>query len=93
MATPAKIDSERKTDRMELRMTPSKKAVIQRATAITGLTAGDLAYERAREVVERHDTMVLTGANAEAFLKALLDPPPLTPRLHAALERHRELFG
>ncbi|MGH7125935.1 MAG: DUF1778 domain-containing protein, partial [Stellaceae bacterium] len=61
--------------------------------AISGLTAGDLAYEGARRVLDEHERMVLTGADRDAFLDALLDPPPPTAKLIQALKRHRDLFG
>ncbi len=88
-----KMDRERKTERLELRVAPSAKRVIQRAMAVSGLAAGDLAYEGARRVLEDHQRMVLTGEDREAFLRALLNPPEPAPRLIKALQRHRELFG
>jgi uncharacterized protein (DUF1778 family) len=88
-----KADRERKTERLELRLAPSAKRVIQRAMAVSGLAAGDLAYEGARRVLEDHQRMVLIGEDREAFLRALLNPPEPSPRLIKALQRHRELFG
>jgi hypothetical protein len=35
--------------------------------AVSGLTAGDLAYEGARKVLDEHERMVLTGSDREAF--------------------------
>jgi len=84
---------ERKKERLELRIAPSAKALIQRAMAVSGLTAGDLAYEGARRVLEEHDRMVLTAADRDAFLDAVLNPPEPTDRLVAALRRHRDLIG
>ena len=88
-----RIARERKTERMELRLAPSAKQVIQRAMSATGLAAGDLAYEGARRVLEEHERMVLTGADRDAFLDALRNPPKPAAALAAALKRHRELFG
>ena len=79
---------ERKTARMELRVAPSVRKLIERATAISGLAAGDLAYEGARRVLEDHERMVLRGEDREAFLKAVSEPPAPAPRLAAALRRH-----
>ena len=61
--------------------------------SVSGLAAGDLAYEGARRVLDEHERMVLTGTDREAFLEAVLDPPQPTKRLVAALKRHRDLFG
>jgi len=86
-------DRKYKTERMELRLAPSAKQLIQRAMMVTGLNAGDLAYEGARRALDEHERMVLTGADRQAFLDAVLDPPAPTKKLIAALKRHRERFG
>jgi uncharacterized protein (DUF1778 family) len=87
-----KSDSrELKKDRLELRVAASAKQLIQRAMAVTGLTAGDLAYEGARRVLDEHERMTLSGADRDVFLKALLDPPPPAQKLVAALKRHGKL--
>ena len=78
---------ERKTERLELRVAPSTRRLIERATAISGLAAGDLAYEGARRVLADHDHMVLRGADREAFLAALERPPRPAARLVRALRR------
>lgn len=74
-------------------MTPSAKRLIQRAMAASGLTAGELAYEGARRVLDEHERMVLAGTDRDAFLAALERPPAPAKRLIAALRRHRDLFG
>jgi uncharacterized protein (DUF1778 family) len=92
-AREAKPARELKKSRLELRVAPSAKKLIRRAMAVSGLTAGDLAYEGARRVLDEHERMVLTGADRDAFLAAVLDPPPPTAKLVAAMKRHRRLFG
>jgi uncharacterized protein (DUF1778 family) len=97
-ATPAasnhrKSTPEIKRERIELRLGPSAKKLIQRATAVTGLTAGDLACEGARRVLDEHERLVLAGIDREAFLKALMSPPEPSEKLIAALRRHRDLTG
>jgi uncharacterized protein (DUF1778 family) len=84
---------ERKTQRIELRVTPSGREMIQRAMEVSGLSAGDLAYEGARRVLEQHERMVLVAADREAFLQALLNPPEPTEALVSAMRRHRQMFG
>lgn len=79
---------ERKTARMELRLAPSARTIIERATAVSGLAAGDLAYEGARRILEEHERLVLRAADCDAFLKAVSHPPAPTPRLIRALRRH-----
>ena len=93
-ATPRRhssADRELKKERIELRVAPSAKLVIQRAMAVTGLTAGDLAYEGARRVLEEHERILLTGPDRDAFLAAVMEPTEPTERLVAALKRRREM--
>ena len=82
-----------KRERMELRVTSAAKALIQRAAAVSGLSAGDLAYEGARQVLASHEHMELVGANAEAFLKALDEPPEPNEWLVEAVRRYRSMVG
>jgi uncharacterized protein (DUF1778 family) len=84
---------EHKTERMELRVAPSARKVIERAIAISGLAAGDLAYEGARRVLDEHERMELAGADREAFLEAVARPPRPAARLVAALRAHGKLGG
>jgi uncharacterized protein (DUF1778 family) len=84
---------EPKRERIELRVATSAKQIIRRAMAVSGLTAGDLAYEGARKVLDEHERMVLTGSDRDAFLKAVASPPAPNKKLIAALRRHRRLFG
>ena len=84
---------ELKKERIELRVAASAKDLIQRAMAVSGLTAGDLAYEGARRVLDEHQRMMLSGADRDAFLDAVLNPPEPTNKLIVALRRHRDLMG
>jgi uncharacterized protein (DUF1778 family) len=84
---------EYKSQRLELRLAPSAKKVIQQAMSVTGLAAGDLAYEGARRLLDEHQRMVLSGADRDAFLAAIRRTPDPSPRLVEALKRHRHLFG
>jgi uncharacterized protein (DUF1778 family) len=90
---PASAGREYKSERLELRLAPSAKKVIQQAMSVTGLAAGDLAYEGARRILDEHQRMVLSGADRDAFLAAVGRKPDPSPRLVEALKRHRHLFG
>jgi uncharacterized protein (DUF1778 family) len=90
---PTSPKREHKTQRLELRLAPSAKKVIQQAMSVTGLAAGDLAYEGARRILDEHQRMVLSGADRDAFLAAVGRKSDPSPRLVEALRRHRQLFG
>ncbi len=87
------LTRELKKERLELRVAASAKALIHRAMAVSGLTAGDLTYEGAWRVLDEHQRMVLTGADRDVFLDAVVNPPELADRLIAAPRRHRDLTG
>jgi uncharacterized protein (DUF1778 family) len=82
---------ELKSARIELRIAPSVKQVIQKAMAVTGLAAGDLAYEGARRLLEQHERMQLADADRDVFLAALANPPEPSTRLIDAIRRSRSL--
>jgi uncharacterized protein (DUF1778 family) len=90
---PGSQQRELKTQRLELRVAPSAKKVIHQAMSVTGLAAGDLAYEGARRLLEEHQRMVLLGADRDAFMAAIERNPQPAPRLVEALRRHRRLLG
>jgi len=75
---------------MELRLTPSSKKVIDRAVSLSGLAAGDLAYDAARRILEEHQRFVVQEADRDVFIAAITNPPRPAPRLIAALARHRK---
>ena len=83
---------EYKSARLELRVAPSAKRVIQQAMSVTGLAAGDLAYEGARRLLEEHQRMLLACADRDVFLAALARKPAAASRLVEALRRHHHLF-
>lgn len=89
----SKSKHELKTDRIELRVSPTAKHLIQRAMAVSGLTAGDLAFEGARRILDEHERIVLSGEDKQAFLDALLNPPEPADKLVAAFKRHRQIAG
>jgi uncharacterized protein (DUF1778 family) len=72
---PISAKREYKTERLELRLAPAAKKVIQQAMSVTGLAAGDLAYEGARRLLDEHQRMALSGADRDAFLAAISRKP------------------
>lgn len=93
MSATSHARAERKSERMELRVSPSMRRLIEEASVVSGLAASDLAYEGAKRVLEEHQRMVLRGADREAFLRAVANPPAPSARLVAALRRHGGLKG
>ena len=84
-------------ERLEARITPGQKALIQRAAELEGRSVTDFvvasAQEAARRTVAAHDTIVLGAADSRAFVDALLDPPPVNARMKDSARRYREITG
>lgn len=83
-----------KGERLEARVTAELKAMFQRAADLKGLTLTDYVInslvDNSQQVIREHEVLVLTGRNREAFLGALMNPPPPSPKLVAALARYRK---
>lgn len=79
---------ERKTERLELRVAPSVRRVIEQATAVSGLAVADLAYEAARRILDETNRMALLGEDRARFLEAVAHPPKPNPKLIGILREH-----
>ena len=83
-----------KGERLEARVTAELKAMFQRAADLRGLTLTDYVInslvDSSQQVIRDHEVLTLSGRNREVFLEALMNPPPASPKLVAALARYRE---
>ena len=79
--------------RLELRTAPFAKRVIYEATPVTGLAAGDLAVEGARQPRHEHRRMMLQGTDRDVFLATISREPNPARGLVDALKRHHRQFG
>lgn len=87
-----------KTERLEARLRPEDKALMQRAADLSGRKLSEFvvasAREAAVETVRRHEGLVLSDPRDRAlFAAALLQPPAPSRRLKAAARRYRALTG
>ena len=83
-----------KSERLEARLRPEDKALMQRAADLSGRKLSEFviasAREAAAETVRRHEVLVLSDArDRAAFAAALLKPPAPSRRLKAAARRYR----
>jgi len=73
------IETERKTDRLVARISPSEKALIEKAAALEGRKVARFvvqhALTHARDVVRQAETMRLDAEESQRFVEALLAPP------------------
>jgi uncharacterized protein (DUF1778 family) len=82
-------------ERLEARLSPEQKALLERAAALEGRSLTDFvvssAQSAALETIQRYEVIELTAEDSLAFAKALMNPSPPNEALRAAARRHREL--
>lgn len=83
-----------KKARLDIRITPEKKRLIERAVALKGSSITDFVIncveKEARRTVRDYEHMNLTRRDSEAFAQAILEPPTPSPRLREAAERYKK---
>jgi uncharacterized protein (DUF1778 family) len=87
----------RRRERLEARVSPEQKSLLERAAALEGRTLTDFvvasAQAAALETIERHQVIKLTARDSLIFAEAITNPPAPNERLRAAARRHRELIA
>lgn len=88
---------EARNKRLEARVTPAQKALIERAAALSGRTVTDFvvssAQTAAEETIRTHEILALTARESAAFVEALLNPPAPGENLRAAAQRYKEFMA
>jgi uncharacterized protein (DUF1778 family) len=83
--------------RLEARITPETKALLQKAADLEGRTLTDFVIAsvqaEALRVIERHQTLKLSMGDAEAFVDALLNPPQPNDALKVAALRYKQVIS
>jgi uncharacterized protein (DUF1778 family) len=85
-----------RTARLEARITPEQKAIIERAAAYEGQSVSDFVVhsvqESAKSVLREHETLRLNRRQSEALIRSLLDAPePNAALREAARDYHRRV--
>jgi uncharacterized protein (DUF1778 family) len=82
------IETEARSERIELRATPHEKALLTRAAAMEHLDVTSfvmrIAVPAAREIVERTERVLLSERDTLMVLELLENPPPPTAKLARA---------
>jgi uncharacterized protein (DUF1778 family) len=83
--------------RLEARVSPEQKELIQRAADLEGRSLTDYlvgsATAAAQQTIQRHQVLQLTARATEAFIAAIENPPAPGKRLRAAAQRYRDFVG
>jgi len=86
-----------KRERLEARVTPEQKALLQRAAALEGRSITDFLTDSAQvaayETIRRHEVISLTARDSATFVAALMEPAAPNDQLRTAAQRHRSLIS
>jgi uncharacterized protein (DUF1778 family) len=89
-------DDGNRTARIEARIAPDALAIVKRAAEIQGRSVSDFvvaaAQDAARKAIEEAQIIRLSVEDQRAFVDAILNPPPLTPAMKRAIDRHRRVI-
>ncbi len=91
-ATPAKSMA-----RLEARISPETKALLQKAADLEGRTLTDFivatVQAEAYRIIEKHQTLKLSLEDSEVFANALLEPSQPNEVLKAAALRYKQAMA
>jgi len=83
--------------RLEARVSPEQKAVLQQAATLSGRTLSEFvvasAQAAASRLIEAHETVRLSRSEQAAFVNAVLKPPAPNARLRKAAAAYRKQMG
>ncbi|MDX9910533.1 MAG: DUF1778 domain-containing protein [Phycisphaerales bacterium] len=83
--------------RLDFRVSPEHKSLIERAAMAQGQTVSSFALaalvKASQEVIESETTRTLSERDSRIFLDLLESPPEPNAALRVAAKRHKELFG
>jgi uncharacterized protein (DUF1778 family) len=85
------------TERLNFRLDPVIKRVIERAASIRGVSITDFAIStlerEARDIVQNDEAIVLSDRDRDAFLAALDNPQAANSKLRQAGKRYKQAVG
>ena len=83
-------------ERLEARVSPEQKNLLERAAALEGRTLTDFVVSSAQAAalatIARHEVITLTAHDSQVFAQTLMQPPAPNECLRAAARRHREII-
>jgi len=87
----------RKSERLETRVTPEQKELVQQAAALQGRSLTDFVsasvQQAAEQTIREHKVITLSAHGSRVFMEAILNPKPANDRLRQAAERYKTIMG
>ena len=88
----AQAGGHRRVKRLEARVTPEQKELLEHAASLSGRSLTDFMVaaiqEVARRTIREHETITLGQKDREVFVNALLEEPEPTEKAKQAAERY-----
>ncbi len=89
--------AEGRSERLDARVTPDEKRVIETAASIRGISVTDLLRTSARDaamrIIRENEVLTLSERDSKAFVEALMNPPKPNKKLLRAAKRFMEEVG
>lgn len=86
-----------KQQRLEARITPAQKRVIERAAELRGISVTAFvvlsAQEAATKTINDYRLLHLPAEASDVFVRAILNPPEPNEAARAAARRYKETMG
>ncbi len=86
-----------KAERLEARITPAQKEILQHAAELEGRSLTDFvissAQAAAMRTIHEHEVLLLSAKDREVFVNALLNPPAPNDKLRRAAHRYKQKHG
>jgi len=87
----------RKTERVEARVAPDQKALLEHASALEGRSLSEFLVSSAMKIalktINAHERMALDVRDREVFVSALMAPPEPKPAARRAAARYKAVLG
>jgi uncharacterized protein (DUF1778 family) len=93
----AQAHRSRKEERLEARLTPAQKQLIERAAALRGTSLTEFvvvsAQEAAINAIKDFEVLSLRDEAREVFINSVLNPPSPNKAARTAAERYKKNMG
>lgn len=87
----------KKQERLEARVSPAQKRLLERAANLRGTSLTDFvltsAQEAATKTIKDFEIPTLCDEAREVFIKALMNPPAPNERLRRAADHYKKCMG
>ncbi|MGK7879322.1 MAG: DUF1778 domain-containing protein [Crocosphaera sp.] len=89
--------SHSKSSRLDLRVTPEQKELLERAATLKGVSLSSYTLFHlipiAKKEIEQEERLILSNQDRDLLLSTLENPPPLTGKLKEAIQEYTAKYG